>query len=124
MPRVTSGPTRRRKHKKVIAQAKGYWGKRSIWYKAARESVLRAGNFAYRHRKERKREFRSLWIARISAGARSHGMRYNDFMNGLNKAGVILDRKILAHMAMEEPEAFAQLIQVAQQGLATAAQAT
>jgi len=121
MPRVKTGPYRRRRHKKVIKQAEGYWGKRSIWYRVARENVMRAGNYAYAHRKTRKREFRALWIARISAGARSHGMRYSDFMNGLRKAGVVLDRKVLAHMAVEEPETFAQLVQVAQQGLATAA---
>ncbi|MCX7600158.1 MAG: 50S ribosomal protein L20 [Armatimonadetes bacterium] len=120
MPRVKTGPYRRRRHKKIIEQAEGYWGKRSIWYRVARENVMRAGNYAYVHRKTRKREFRALWIARISAAVRSHGMRYNDFMNGLRKAGVALDRKVLAHMALEEPESFAQLVQVAQQGLALA----
>lgn len=120
MPRVKTGPYRRRRHKKIIERAQGYWGKRSIWYRVARENVMRAGNYAYVHRKTRKREFRALWIARISAAARSHGMRYSDFMNGLRKAGVALDRKVLAYMAVEEPESFAQLVQVAQQGLALA----
>jgi large subunit ribosomal protein L20 len=124
MPRVKSGPHTRRRHKAIIAKASGYWGKRHIWYKVAKENVERAEVFAYRHRKERKREFRSLWIARISAAARSHGMKYSEFMNGLNKAGATLDRKVLAHMAMEEPESFAGLIELAQQGLAQAAPAT
>ncbi len=123
MPRVKSGPHTRRRHKAIIAKASGYWGKRHIWYKVAKENVLRAEIFAYRHRKERKREMRALWIARISAAARSHGMRYNEFMNGLNKAGAALDRKVLAHLAMEEPESFASLVEVAQQGLAQAAPA-
>ncbi|MCD6350528.1 MAG: 50S ribosomal protein L20 [Armatimonadetes bacterium] len=117
MPRVKSGPYRRRRHKKTLKRAKGYWGKRSLWYKMARETVLRAGSFAYRHRRERKREFRRLWIARISAAARSHGMKYSEFMNGLSKAGVALDRKMLAHLALEEPETFAQLVETAREAL-------
>ncbi len=118
MPRVKTGPYRRRRHKKVLKRAKGYWGKRHIWYKVAHETLLRAGAFAYRDRRQRKRDFRRLWIIRISAAARSHGMKYSEFMNGLRKAGVNLDRKMLAYLAMEEPEAFAELVQVAQQGLA------
>jgi large subunit ribosomal protein L20 len=120
MPRVKSGPYRRRRHKAIIKQASGYWGKRHIWFKVAKENVLRAEQFAYKHRKERKREFRALWIARISAAARSHGMKYSEFMNGLTKAGATLDRKVLAHLAMEEPDSFASVVAVAQQGLAQA----
>ncbi|MBC7287132.1 MAG: 50S ribosomal protein L20 [Armatimonadetes bacterium] len=124
MPRVKTGPYRRRRHKRLLKRAEGYWGKRHLWYKVAHENVMRAGMFAYRHRRERKREFRRLWIARISAAARSHGLKYNEFMNGLRKAGVSLDRKILAYMALEEPETFAQLADLARNALAAAAPAS
>ncbi len=117
MPRVKSGPYRRRRHQKVLKLAKGYWGKRSIWYKMARETVLRAGVYAYRDRRQRKRDFRRLWIARISAAARSHGLKYSEFMNGLRKAGVTLDRKVLAHLALEDPQAFTDLVETAREAL-------
>lgn len=117
MPRVKSGPYRRRRHQKVLKLAKGYWGKRSIWYKMARDTALRAGVYAYRDRRQRKRDFRRLWIARISAAARSHGLKYSEFMNGLRKAGVTLDRKVLAHLALEDPEAFRDLVATAREAL-------
>lgn len=123
MPRVKTGPTRRRRHKRLLKLAKGYWGKRHIWFKVARETVIRAGAFAYRDRRQRKRDFRRLWITRISAAARSHGIKYSEFMDGLRRAGVALDRKVLAYLAMEEPEAFAELVDVARQGLQSQAPA-
>ncbi len=123
MPRVKTGPYRRRRHKKILKLAKGYWGKRHIWYKVAHENVMRAGMYAYRDRRQRKRDFRRLWITRISAAARANGLKYNEFMNGLRKAGVALDRKVLAYLAMEEPETFAQLVEVAREALGAAAPA-
>ncbi len=117
MPRVKTGPYRRRRHKKLLKLAKGYWGKRHIWYKVAKETVTRALAFAYRDRRQRKRDFRRLWITRISAAARQHGLKYSEFINGLKKAGVNLDRKMLAYMAMEEPESFAELVEIARQAL-------
>lgn len=121
---MKTGPYRRRRHKKIVERAEGYWGKRHLWYRVARENVMHAGQYAYEHRKTRKRDFRALWIARISAAARGHGMRYSEFMNGLRKAGVELDRKVLAHIALDEPETFAQLVEVARQGLALAPSAS
>ncbi len=117
MPRVKSGPHRRRRHKAVLKLAKGYWGKRSIWYRVGRENVLRAGVNAYRDRRLRKRDFRRLWITRISAAVRAEGLKYSEFMNGLRRAGVTLDRKVMAHMVMEDPEAFSGLIEVARKAL-------
>jgi large subunit ribosomal protein L20 len=120
MPRVKTGPSRRQRHKKILKLAQGYWGKRHLWYKVAHEAVIRAGAFAYRDRRNRKREFRRLWIVRIAAAARQHGLKYNEFMSGLRKAGVALNRKLLAHLAVEDAPAFAALVEAARQALATA----
>jgi len=111
MARVKGGIKARRRHKKYLKMAKGYVGGRSGLYRTARETVERAGVFAYRDRRRRKRDFRRLWIARINAAAREHGMSYSRLMNGLRAGGVALDRKALADLAANEPEAFARLLE-------------
>ena len=116
MPRVKRGFKARRRRKKVLKAAKGYRGSLSKQYKAASIAVKRAGMYAYRDRKARKREFRRLWITRINAAAREHGMSYSKLMGGLKKAGVMLDRKVLADMAVRDPAAFSQIASMAQQG--------
>jgi large subunit ribosomal protein L20 len=113
MSRVKRGVTKRRRHKKILDQAEGYWGARSKLVRRARESVERAWKYAYRDRKQRKRDFRSLWIARINAAAREHGLSYSKLVHGLAKAGVELDRKNLADLAVADPKAFADLAKVA-----------
>lgn len=113
MPRTGGGPKTRRRRKKVLKQAKGYVGGRHRLFKTAKETVLRAGAFAYRDRRQKKRRQRSLWIIRINAAARSVGLSYSAFMSGLRKAGVELDRKILAELAVEDPAAFAKLAEAA-----------
>jgi len=100
MPRVKRGVTARARHKKVIDQAKGYRGRRNAVYNIAKEAVMKAGQYAYRDRRAKKREFRALWIARINAAARELGLTYSVFMNGLNKAGIDIDRKVLADLAV------------------------
>jgi large subunit ribosomal protein L20 len=113
MPRAKGGPKTRQRRKKVLQQAKGYWGGRRRLYKSAAETVLRAGAFAYRDRRAKKREFRSLWILRINAACRAHGLPYSAFLHGLRLGGVGLDRKILAELAVGDPAAFARLIETA-----------
>jgi large subunit ribosomal protein L20 len=113
MSRVKRGVTKRRRHKKILDQAEGYWGARSKLVRRARETVERAWKYAYRDRKQRKREFRSLWIARVNAAAREHGLSYSKLVHGLAKAGVELDRKNLADLAVSDPKAFAALAKVA-----------
>lgn len=102
MPRVKRGVTARARHKKVISAAKGYRGRRNNVYRIAKQAVMRAGQYAYRDRRNKKRVFRALWIARINAGAREHGLTYSKFMNGLKKASIELDRKVLSDMAIHE----------------------
>jgi large subunit ribosomal protein L20 len=106
MPRVKRGVTARARHKKVLDQAKGYRGRRSTVYRIAKEAVMKAGQYAYRDRRQRKREFRALWIARINAAARELGLSYSVFMDGLKKAAVDIDRKVLADLAVHDREAF------------------
>jgi len=113
MPRAKGGVKTRRRHKKVLKKAKGYVGGRRRLYRTAKETVLRAGAFAYRDRRAKKRQFRSLWIVRINAAARALGLSYSAFMNGLKKAGVTLDRKILAELAVSDAAAFAKLAEAA-----------
>jgi large subunit ribosomal protein L20 len=113
MPRAKGGPKTRQRRKKVLKQAKGYFGGRRRLYKSANETVLRAGAFAYRHRKQKKRTYRSLWIVRINAACRPLGLSYSVFMNGLKKAGILLDRKVLAELAVADPPAFAKLAEAA-----------
>ena len=118
MPRVKRGVTARARHKKVIALAKGYRGRRKNVYCIAKQAVMKAGQYAYRDRRQRKRQFRQLWIARINAGARQHGLSYSKFMNGLKRAAIELDRKVLADLAVFDKAAFAQLVEKAKAALA------
>jgi len=117
MPRTKTGPTRRRRHKKVLKQAKGYWGARHRLFSNAKETLMRAGNYAWRDRRVRKRDFRRLWIARINAAARQRGLTYSQLAGGLRKAGVELDRRVLAHLAVEEPQAFDAVVERAKAAL-------
>src|SRR6267143_6649403 len=116
MPRVKSNVARLKRKNKIMKLAKGYWGGRSKLWKAAKESVERAQKYAYRDRRRKKGDFRRLWITRINAAARLHELTYGRFMNGLRKAGVTVNRKILADLAVRDPVAFAQLAEVAKQG--------
>lgn len=113
MARVSRGVTAKARHKKVLKQAKGYYGARSRTYRVARQAVFKAGQYAYRDRRNRKRDFRSLWITRISAGAKASGSSYSTFMDGLKKAGIELDRKILADLAVRDKQTFAALVEQA-----------
>ncbi|HEY3066192.1 MAG TPA: 50S ribosomal protein L20 [Methylomirabilota bacterium] len=113
MPRAKGGAKTRQRRKKVLKKAKGYFGGRRKLYKTAAETVLRAGAFAYRGRKQKKRAARGLWIARINAACRQAGMSYSVFMANLKKAGVLLDRKVLADLAVSDPGAFAKLTETA-----------
>ena len=113
MPRAKGGSKTRQRRKKVLKQAKGYWGGRRRLYRPAAETVLRAGVFAYKGRKQKKRRARALWIIRVNAACRALGLSYSVFMNGLKKAGVALDRKILAELAVHDPTAFAKLAETA-----------
>ena len=118
MPRVKRGVTAKARHKKVLDQAKGYRGARSRVYRVAKQAVDRAGQYAYRDRRQRKRQFRSLWVVRINAAARENGLSYSRFIAGLNKAEIALDRKVLADLAVRDKAAFAQLAERAQAALA------
>ncbi|WP_022853518.1 50S ribosomal protein L20 [Thermodesulfatator atlanticus] len=113
MPRAKGGPKTRRRHKKYIKMAKGYWGQRKNCFRRVRETVERALVYAYRDRRQRKRDFRRLWQIRINAACRLHGLNYSRFMGGLKKAGVELDRKVLANLAVTEPEDFKKLVDLA-----------
>ncbi|HIG79995.1 MAG TPA: 50S ribosomal protein L20 [Cycloclasticus sp.] len=117
MPRVKRGVVARARHKKVLKQAKGYYGARSRIYRVAKQAVIKAGQYAYRDRRQRKRQFRALWIARINAGARSCGLSYSRFMNGLKKASIGLDRKVLADLAVFDKDTFSQLVATAKSKL-------
>jgi large subunit ribosomal protein L20 len=117
MPRVKRGVTSRASHKKVLNQAKGYRGRRKNVFRVANEAVMKAGQYAYRDRRQRKRQFRSLWIARINAAAREAGMTYSTFMNGLKRAAVDVDRRVLADIAVHDPAAFSRLAQAAKASL-------
>lgn len=118
MPRVKRGVQARARHKKVLAKAKGYYGARSRVYRVATQAVIKAGQYAYRDRKVKKRTFRSLWIARINAAARECGMSYSRLIDGLNKAEVMIDRKVLADLAVHDMAAFGQIADKARQALA------
>ena len=113
MPRVKRGVAARKRRNRIMREARGYYGGRSKLFKTAREAVERAWKYAYRDRKQRKRQFRALWIARINAAAREHGLSYSRFMAGLKQAGVEVDRKILAQLAVSDPKAFAELAELA-----------
>ncbi len=118
MPRVKRGVQARARHKKVLNQAKGYRGRRKNVYRVAKEAVMKAGQYAYRDRRQKKRQFRALWIARINAASRECGLTYSRFMNGLKKAAIEVDRKVLADMAVFDKAAFAQLAESAKASLA------
>ena len=118
MPRVKRGVTARARHKKVLTQAAGYRGRRNAVYRIAKEAVMKAGQYAYRDRRAKKRVFRALWIARINAAAREMGMSYSAFMNGLKKASIDIDRKVLADLAVHDKAAFTKIAEQAKASLA------
>jgi large subunit ribosomal protein L20 len=118
MPRVKRGVTARASHKKVLEAAKGYRGRRGNVFRVANEAVMKAGQYAYRDRRQKKRQFRALWIARINAAARDCGLSYSVFMNGLKKAAIEVDRKVLADIAVFDKDAFAKLAEQAKASLA------
>ena len=117
MPRVKRGVTARARHKKVLTQATGYRGRRNAVYRIAKEAVMKAGQYAYRDRRAKKRVFRALWIARINAAARACGLTYSVFMNGLKKAAIEVDRKVLADLAVTDMAAFAKFAEQVKAGL-------
>jgi large subunit ribosomal protein L20 len=118
MARVSRGVQAHAKHKKVLKKAKGYYGARSKVYRVAKQAVIKAGQYAYRDRRVRRRQFRRLWIVRINAEARNNGLSYSQFINGLNKAGVEIDRKVLSDIAIFDKGAFAKIADQAKAGLA------
>ncbi|MEX2536490.1 MAG: 50S ribosomal protein L20 [Trueperaceae bacterium] len=113
MPRAKTGTVRRAKHKKILKRAKGFWGLRSKSFRIAQQTLLNAADYAYRDRRDKKAVFRRLWIARINAAARKEGLSYSRFISGLRQSGVELDRKVLADLAVREPDAFRSLVEVA-----------
>ncbi|WP_067520002.1 50S ribosomal protein L20 [Endozoicomonas ascidiicola] len=118
MARVKRGVIARRRHKKVLKQAKGYYGARSRVFRVAKQAVTKAGQYAYRDRRQRKRQFRALWIARINAGARMNGLSYSRFIAGMKKAAIEIDRKVLADLAVHDKAVFGQLVEKAKAALA------
>ena len=118
MPRVKRGVVAHRRHKKVLKQAKGYYGARSRIFRVAKQAVTKAGQYAYRDRRQRKRQFRSLWITRINAQSRANGLSYSRFINGLKKAGIGLDRRVLADLAVHDKSAFTAIVEQAKAALA------
>ena len=117
MARVKRGVVTKARHKKILNKAKGYYGARSKVYRVAKQAVIKAGQYAYRDRRQRKRQFRALWITRINAAARVNGLSYSRFMNGLKRANIDLDRKVLADMAVRDKTAFAAIAEKAKAGL-------
>jgi large subunit ribosomal protein L20 len=120
MARVKRGVTAGRRHKKVLHKAKGYYNARRKIYRVAKQAVIKAGQYAYRDRRAKKREFRSLWITRINAGARQHGISYSRLINGLLKAGISIDRKVLADLAVHDAAAFGAIVEQAKAKLQAA----
>jgi len=118
MPRVKRGVVARRRHKKILKQAKGYYGARSRVYRVAKQAVIKANQYAYRDRRQRKRQFRSLWITRINAASRANGLSYSRLINGLKKANIELDRRVLADLAVHDKEAFGAIVEKAKLALA------
>ena len=117
MARVKGALATRKRRKKTLKLARGYWGAKSKHFKMAKEAVMKSGNYAYIGRKQRKRDFRRLWITRISAGCRVNGVNYSTFMNGLKKAGITLNRKVLSEIAIAAPQAFTALVEKAKAAL-------
>ena len=118
MARVKRGVIARKRHNKVLKKAKGYYGARRKVFRVAKQAVIKAGQYAYRDRRQRKRQFRALWIARINAGARENGLSYSRLVNGLRKAGIEIDRKVLADLAVQDKAAFAKIAEQAKANLA------
>ncbi len=118
MPRVKRGNKRLQRRKKILRAAKGYWGTKSKLHRSAKEQLLRSMAFAYRDRRQKKRNFRRLWIIRINAAVRLHDLSYSQFLHGLKKAGLDLDRKVLADIAVRDPKGFEDLVQVAKEAIA------
>ncbi len=118
MARVKRGVVARRRHKKILKQAKGYYGARSRVFRVAKQAVIKAGQYAYRDRRQRKRQFRALWITRINAASRANGLNYSRFIAGLKKANVALDRKVLADIAVHDKAAFTAIVEKAKAALA------
>ena len=119
MARVKRGVVAKARHKKILRQAKGYYGARSRTFKVAKQAVIKAGQYAYRDRRQRKRQFRALWITRINAAARLHGLSYSRLVNGLKRADIHVDRKVLADIAVHDPEAFGAIAKAARDALAS-----
>ena len=117
MARVKRGVVAKARHKKILGKAKGYYGARSKLFKTAKQAVIKAGQYAYRDRRQRKRQFRALWITRINAAARMHGLSYSRLINGLNKAEIEVDRKVLADLAVRDPDAFGAIAEQAKSAL-------
>ena len=117
MPRAIDGTRRKDRRKTILKQAKGYWGRRSTLFRTAKDAVAKSYLYAYRDRKARKRDFRQLWITRISAATRKEGLSYSRFMNGLRRASVDINRKALSNMAIEDPQAFSAVVQKAREAL-------
>jgi large subunit ribosomal protein L20 len=118
MPRATNAVARKKRKKKTLVQAKGYYGRKHSSYRFANEQVMRSGNYAFRDRRVRKREFRKLWILRINAACRERGLRYSEFIHGLTKAGIELDRKMLSEIAISDPAAFDVIVAQAKAAIA------
>ena len=118
MPRATNSVARRRRKKKTLKAAKGYWGRKHSSYRFANEQLMRSGQYAYRDRRNRKRDFRRLWITRINAAARREGLSYSEFMHGLNQAGIEVNRKMLADLAVNDPEAFRRFAELSREAVA------
>ena len=118
MPRVKRGVQARRRHKKILKQAKGYYGARSRVFRVAKQAVIKAGQYAYRDRRQRKRQFRALWIARINAGARMNGLSYSRLISGLKKSSIEIDRKVLADLAIHDKAVFTAIVEKAKAALA------
>ena len=118
MPRVKRGVVAHRRHKKILKQAKGYYGARSRVFRVAKQAVTKSGQYAYRDRRQRKRQFRSLWITRINAQSRANGLSYSRLINGLKKADIALDRRVLADLAVHDKPAFAAIVEQAKAALA------
>ena len=119
MARVKRGVIAKARHKKILRQAKGYYGARSRTYKVAKQAVIKAGQYAYRDRRQRKRQFRALWIVRINAAARLNGLSYSRLVNGLKRADIEVDRKVLADLAIHDQEAFSAIADAAKEALAS-----
>ena len=118
MPRVKRGMVARRRHKKILKQAKGYYGARSRVFRVAKQAVTKAAQYAYRDRRQRKRQFRALWITRINAASRANGLNYSRLIAGLKKADVLLDRRVLADLAVHDKAAFSKIVEMAKSALA------